>query len=198
MIGILRRWGVGAALAVALLSVVVAVLRKLEAEKDAELRAAAERVAYLLDRVHTLEQDTIAKRRRIDSLTVARREDNASLAKWRARWWALTQQVASATRDTNLAAPTDTLPPLPVIIEVADSTIGACTKALQTCDAQVAAERARGDNAELRAQLLRAAVDSLRHPPQKPLWYRATKRAGESWAIWRGIRAIIDLTRRHR
>ncbi|MBW7935210.1 MAG: hypothetical protein H3C62_16705, partial [Gemmatimonadaceae bacterium] len=170
------------------------------------LRAAAERIAQLMWQVDSLARDTVQLRRRIDSLQVARRADNADLAKWRSRWWEVRQQLAEATppaapSDTGaLVSPDTARPPvpLPVLLAVADSTIGACTQALQTCDAQVAAERARGDNAETRAQLLTSVVDSLQHPPKKPLWYRATKKVGESYAIWRAVRVVWDLTRRRR
>lgn len=81
--------------------------------------------------------------RAVDSLEVVAESlagvyqiDTLRLTRWRVRWDSI--RVPGAT---------DTIP-VEVVVRVADSTILACTAALQTCEERVAVATARGDSAK--------------------------------------------------
>lgn len=73
-------------------------------------------------------------RRRGDSLAARYTVDTLRLTRWVTRWDSVT-----------LPGVVDTVP-REILVQVADSTIQACTLALGTCEARVATERERGDS----------------------------------------------------
>lgn len=100
-------------------------------------------------RAHVAQAAADSLRRRGDSLRVVYQTDTVRLTRWRTRWDSITGPGV-----------VDTVP-VEVIIQVADSTIQACTLALRTCEQRVAVERERGDS-------LQSAADQWRKVARGP------------------------------
>ena len=113
-------------LVLVLLSGLLGVMVVLQYQRGSKLQAEARAAGAAADSLNTI----------ADSLRKSYTSDTVYLNKWKIKWDTL-----------RLAGKTDTVPK-EVIIAIADSTIQACTMALNTCEMRVAVERERADSIE--------------------------------------------------
>ncbi len=104
------------------------------------------------------EHERVAARMRADSLEKVYRVDTLRLTRLKTVWDTTYQRL------TDTLKLTDTVKVPVKVLVLADSSIKACTMALQTCDQRVGAERQRREAAEKEIGLLKASYPSKAKP----------------------------------